>query len=147
VAFDVLHVAGRRDYHELSARPLPAGYDLREYLDLERFGDALAAADLVVARAGGSVFEIAANGTPAILVPYPYASADHQTENARWMERAGAAVAIPDGELDAARLSATVTELLGDRDRLTQMTRASLGLARPDAAGEIAGELLQAAAT
>jgi UDP-N-acetylglucosamine--N-acetylmuramyl-(pentapeptide) pyrophosphoryl-undecaprenol N-acetylglucosamine transferase len=145
-AFDVLHVAGRRDYPELSARELPDGYDLREYLDLDRFGDALAAADLVVARAGGSVFEIAASGTPAILVPYPHASADHQTENARWMERAGAAVTIPDGELDAARLSATVAELLGDRARLEWMARASLGLARPDAARDIAGELLAAAA-
>jgi len=67
----------------------------REYLDLDEFGDALAAADLVVARAGGSVFEIAASGTPAILVPYPYASADHQTANARWMADAGAAIVIP----------------------------------------------------
>jgi UDP-N-acetylglucosamine--N-acetylmuramyl-(pentapeptide) pyrophosphoryl-undecaprenol N-acetylglucosamine transferase len=146
MGFDVLHVAGRRDYPELSARVLPEGYDLREYLDLGQFSDALAAADLVVARAGGSVFEIAASGTPAILVPYPHASADHQTENARWMELAGAAVAIPDGELDAARLSAAVMELLDDRDRLARMARASLGLARPDAAEEIAGELLKAAA-
>ena len=144
-AFDVLHVAGRRDYPELAAHDLPEGYDLREYLDLERFGDALAAADLVVARAGGSVFEIAASGTPAILVPYPHASADHQTENARWMERAGAAAAIADGELDAARLSAAVAELLGDRDRLERMARASRGLARPDAARDIARELLEAA--
>ncbi len=145
-AFDVLHVAGRRDYPELSARDLPEGYDLREYLDLEAFGDALAAADLVVARAGGSVFEIAASGTPAILVPYPHAAADHQTENARWMERAGAAVTIPDGALDATRLSAAVAELLGDRDRLARMAHASLGLARPDAARDIAEELLKAAA-
>jgi UDP-N-acetylglucosamine--N-acetylmuramyl-(pentapeptide) pyrophosphoryl-undecaprenol N-acetylglucosamine transferase len=144
-AFDVLHVAGRRDYPELSARDLPEGYDLREYLDLESFGDALAAVDLVVARAGGSVFEIAASGTPAILVPYPYASADHQTENARWMERAEAAVVIPDGELDAARLARAVAELLGDGERLAAMASASRRLARPDAARDIADELLEAA--
>jgi UDP-N-acetylglucosamine--N-acetylmuramyl-(pentapeptide) pyrophosphoryl-undecaprenol N-acetylglucosamine transferase len=145
MAFDVLHVSGRRDYPELSARALPDGYDLREYLDLEQFGDALTAADLVIARAGGSVFEIAASGTPAILVPYPYASADHQTENARWMERAGAAVRIPDGELDAAHLAREVAELLADRDRLAAMAGASRGLARPDAARDIADELLKAA--
>jgi UDP-N-acetylglucosamine--N-acetylmuramyl-(pentapeptide) pyrophosphoryl-undecaprenol N-acetylglucosamine transferase len=145
MAFNVLHVAGRRDYPELAARALREGYDLREYLDLERFGDALAAADLVVARAGGSVFEIAASGTPAILVPYPHASADHQAENARWMERAGAAVAIPDGELDAARLTREVVELLSDRGRLAAMAGASRGLARPDAAKDIADELLAAA--
>ena len=65
------------------------GYDLREYLELEEFAQALAAADLVVARAGGSVFEIAAHGLPAILVPYPHAAADHQSANARWMARGG----------------------------------------------------------
>ncbi len=91
----VLHISGRRDYAELAARELPVGYDLREYLDLDEFAQALAAADLVVARAGGSVFEIAAYGLPAILVPYPHASADHQTANARWMAEAGAAVVDP----------------------------------------------------
>ncbi len=68
------------------------------------FADALAAADLAVARAGGSVFEIAAHGVPAMLVPYPHAAADHQSANARWMADAGAAVVIADGELTAARL-------------------------------------------
>jgi UDP-N-acetylglucosamine--N-acetylmuramyl-(pentapeptide) pyrophosphoryl-undecaprenol N-acetylglucosamine transferase len=145
-AFDVLHVAGRRDYPELSECALPEGYDLREYLDLEAFSDALAAADLVVARAGGSVFEIAASGTPAILVPYPHASADHQMANARWMADAGAAIVIPDSELDAPRLAQEVTELLADIERLAAMASASKGLARPDAAKDIADELLKAAA-
>jgi UDP-N-acetylglucosamine--N-acetylmuramyl-(pentapeptide) pyrophosphoryl-undecaprenol N-acetylglucosamine transferase len=143
----VLHVAGRRDYPELAARNLPAGYDLREYLDLDEFADALAAADLVVARAGGSVFEIAASGTPAILVPYPHASADHQAENARWMENAGAAAVIDDGELDGGRLAREVAALFADRERLGEMARAAKGLARPDAAKEIADELLEAART
>jgi UDP-N-acetylglucosamine--N-acetylmuramyl-(pentapeptide) pyrophosphoryl-undecaprenol N-acetylglucosamine transferase len=144
-AFGVLHVAGRRDYPELAARNLPLGYDLREYLDLEAFSDALAAADLVVARAGGSVFEIAASGTPAILVPYPHASADHQTANARWMADAGAAIVIPDGELSGPRMVKEVAALLGDRARLTEMAAASRRLARPDAAREVARELLAAA--
>ena len=63
-AFHVLHVAGHRDYAELAERPRPPGYDLREYMDLGEFADALAAADLAVARAGGSIFEIAAHGLP-----------------------------------------------------------------------------------
>jgi UDP-N-acetylglucosamine--N-acetylmuramyl-(pentapeptide) pyrophosphoryl-undecaprenol N-acetylglucosamine transferase len=141
----VLHIAGRRDYSELRARTLPDGYDLREYLDLSEFARALAAADLVVARSGGSVFEIAAYGVPAILIPYPHASADHQTANARWMVDAGAAVVIGDAELSAARLRAEVTVLLGDRERLVAMGSASRSLARPDAAREVAGELLEAA--
>ncbi len=144
-AFSVLHVAGRRDYPELSAGARRAGYDLREYLDLDEFGDALAVADLVVARAGGSVFEIAASGTPAVLVPYPHASADHQSVNARWMSEAGAAVVIADTELNARRLAEEVARLLADKTRLAEMARASKRLARPDAAADIAEELLSAA--
>ena len=142
----VLHIAGRRDHSELAARTLPAGrYDLREYLDLDEFAQALAAADLVVARSGGSVFEIAAYGLPAILVPYPHASADHQTANARWMADAGAAVVIPDSELTGARLGREVAALLEDHPRLAAMARASRSLARPDAARDVASELLAAA--
>jgi UDP-N-acetylglucosamine--N-acetylmuramyl-(pentapeptide) pyrophosphoryl-undecaprenol N-acetylglucosamine transferase len=144
-AFRVLHVCGRRDHPWLAERELPVGYDLREYLDLADFADALAAADLVVARAGGSVFEIAAHGLPAILVPYPQASGDHQSANARWMSDAGAAVTIPDGELTGPRLAREVASLLGDRGRLAAKRPASRRLARPDAAREVAGELLAAA--
>jgi len=142
----VLHIAGRRDYRELAARALGADYDLREYLDTEDFDRALAACDLVVARAGGSVFEIAAHGRPAILVPYPHASADHQTANARWMAEAGAAVVVCDGELSGARLAREVSRLVGDPARLAAMAQASKRLARPQAAREVAGELLSAAA-
>jgi UDP-N-acetylglucosamine--N-acetylmuramyl-(pentapeptide) pyrophosphoryl-undecaprenol N-acetylglucosamine transferase len=144
--FRVLHVSGRRDYAELAGRAPSANYDLREYLDLADFADALAAADLVIARSGGSVFEIAAHGLPAILVPYPHASADHQSRNARWMSDGGAAVVIPDAELTAARLLAETAALLEDRSHLAAMASASLGLARPQAASEVARELLAAAA-
>jgi UDP-N-acetylglucosamine--N-acetylmuramyl-(pentapeptide) pyrophosphoryl-undecaprenol N-acetylglucosamine transferase len=145
--FDVLHVAGARDYPDLRRRlgdPPPDGYDLREYLD-DGFGDAILASDLCVARAGGSIFEIAAHGRPAILVPYPHASADHQTANARWMAQAGGALVIPDAELTPARLSREVASLLGDPHRLRAMSRASAALARPDAAERIAAEVLAAA--
>ena len=144
-AFRVLHVCGARDYPELAARELRAGYDLREYLPWEEFDTALAAADLAVARSGGSVFEIVAHGLPAILVPYPHASGDHQSENARWMVDAGAAVAIPDGELNAGRLAREVAALLAERERLAAMASAASGLARPHAAEEVADELLKAA--
>ncbi len=142
--FRVLHAAGARDFPALAA-PGPR-YDLREYIH-EGFGEALLASDLVVARSGGSIFEVAAHGRPAILVPYPAAAADHQTANARWMEQAGAAVVIPDAELSAERLAHEAGELLHDRTRLAAMAHASAALARPDAAREIAGELLAAAAT
>jgi UDP-N-acetylglucosamine--N-acetylmuramyl-(pentapeptide) pyrophosphoryl-undecaprenol N-acetylglucosamine transferase len=144
-AFRVLHVAGAREFDELATRKLPAGYDLREYLDEADFADALAAADLAVSRAGGSLFEIAAHGVPAILVPYPHAAADHQTTNARWMADAGAAVVIADSELTGARLAHQVAELLADRSGLAAMAAASRGLARPDAAHQVARELLEVA--
>jgi UDP-N-acetylglucosamine--N-acetylmuramyl-(pentapeptide) pyrophosphoryl-undecaprenol N-acetylglucosamine transferase len=146
-ALHVVHIAGRRDYPELASRELPAGYDLRDYLDLDEFAHALAASDLVIARSGGSVFEIAAYGLPAILVPYPHASADHQAANARWMVEAGAAIVIPDSELNGARLAHEVAALLTDRPRLAAMARASRSLARPAAAREVADELLRAASS
>ncbi|MEA2354469.1 MAG: UDP-N-acetylglucosamine--N-acetylmuramyl-(pentapeptide) pyrophosphoryl-undecaprenol [Solirubrobacteraceae bacterium] len=142
----VLHIAGARDYPELAGRSRGPHYDLREFLPIERFGEALAASDLVVARAGGSIFEVAAYGRPAILIPYPQATGDHQAGNAAWMERARAAVVIADGDLTAERLGAEVERLLGDPERLAGMAAASAGLARPDAAAAIADELLRAAA-
>ncbi|MGH2949340.1 MAG: UDP-N-acetylglucosamine--N-acetylmuramyl-(pentapeptide) pyrophosphoryl-undecaprenol N-acetylglucosamine transferase, partial [Solirubrobacteraceae bacterium] len=108
--YRVLHVAGRRDFATLTA-PDPR-YLLRGYV--EPFGLALAAADLAVARAGGSVFELAQYGLPAVLVPYPYASGNHQAANARWMERAGAATVLPDAELTPERLRAEVDALVRD---------------------------------
>jgi UDP-N-acetylglucosamine--N-acetylmuramyl-(pentapeptide) pyrophosphoryl-undecaprenol N-acetylglucosamine transferase len=142
--FRVLHAAGSRDHAALAPRVDNDRYDLRPYID--DFGDALAACDLCVARAGGSIFEIAAAGKPAILVPYPHASADHQSANARWMEAAGAAIVVPDGELTATRLGREVAGLLDDPSRLAAMASASAALARPDAAQVVADEVLAAAA-
>jgi UDP-N-acetylglucosamine--N-acetylmuramyl-(pentapeptide) pyrophosphoryl-undecaprenol N-acetylglucosamine transferase len=138
--FRVIHAAGERDLPDLS--PPGSHYDLRGYIS--DFGQALAASDLVVARSGGSVFEVAAYGRPMVLIPYPYATADHQTENARYMERAGAAIVIADAELTPPRLAQEVGRLLADRGRLGAMARASAALARPDAAGEIAREVVAA---
>jgi UDP-N-acetylglucosamine--N-acetylmuramyl-(pentapeptide) pyrophosphoryl-undecaprenol N-acetylglucosamine transferase len=140
----VLHSSGQRDYQELRSRldelGSPHHYLLFPYI--EPFADALAAADLAVARAGGSVFELAAAGLPAILVPYPHATADHQTANARFMEEAGAAVVIPDQQLDGPRLAREVAGLLGAPQRMASMAKAALSVARPDAAERIADELL-----
>ncbi|MCW3001005.1 MAG: murG [Conexibacter sp.] len=144
--FRVLHASGVRDYEALRERlgdPPPANYDLQPYVT--PFGDALAAADLAVARAGGSIFEVAAHGLPAILVPYPHAAADHQTANARWMVDAGAAIVVGDAELSAERLRTEIDALLADPGRLAAMAAASRALARPDAAREIAREVLTAA--
>ncbi|MGC9219759.1 MAG: UDP-N-acetylglucosamine--N-acetylmuramyl-(pentapeptide) pyrophosphoryl-undecaprenol N-acetylglucosamine transferase [Solirubrobacteraceae bacterium] len=139
--FRVLHAAGERDLAAL--RSPRAGYDLRGYVS--GFMDAIVAADLVVARSGGSIWEIAAAGRPSILIPYPHATADHQTVNAEYLANAGASVIIRDAELDARRLRFEVDGLLADRERLASMQRAALGLARPHAAAVVASEILTAA--
>lgn len=144
--FRVLHAAGERDHAELAAMlgdPAPAHYDLRPFI--RPFGPALAASDLVVARAGGSIFEMCAHGRPALLVPYPHATADHQAANARWMADGGAAIIVEDDELTAERLAHEVGGLLHDRTRLAAMGHAAAELARPEAASEVAAELRHAA--
>jgi UDP-N-acetylglucosamine--N-acetylmuramyl-(pentapeptide) pyrophosphoryl-undecaprenol N-acetylglucosamine transferase len=142
----VLHISGHRDYTEmrtrLEAAPRADGYTLLEYQP--NLADPLAASDLVLARSGGSIFEIAAAGRPAILVPYPHAAGRHQHANAEWMVRGGAAVVLEDTELDPARLREVATELLADDERLARMSGASRALARPEAAERIAAEVLAA---
>ena len=137
----VLHICGERDHELLRQRVRRPDYVLLPQTD--HFGAALAAADLAVSRAGGTVWELAAAGTPAILVPYPHATADHQTLNARHFERGGGAIVVPDGEL--AQVPALVDELLASPDRLAEMHAAMRELARPLAADEIAEELIRLA--
>ena len=130
----VLHVCGERDYPGLRSRVARDGYHLMASTD--HFGDVLAAADVAVSRAGGTVWELAATGTPSILVPYPHATADHQTLNARHFERGGGALVVADAEIG--RVPRLVAELLADPDRLAGMRTAMLAMARVDAADRIA---------
>jgi len=134
----VLHLCGTRDYDRLAQRVLRPDYRLFAFT--EAFGAALGASDLVLARAGGSVWELAAAGRPAVLIPGLFATADHQTKNAGYFEEAGAAVVVP--EAQASRAPEVVRSLLADPHRLADMSRAMLRVARPDAAEEIAEELI-----
>ncbi len=145
--FRVLHLSGHRDHQQLAARlaaaPYGEGYELRPY-DSE-LGPLLAACDLVVGRSGGSVFEVIAAGRPSILVPYPHATANHQTANAEWMRAQGAATVIADAELDAVRLAAEVESLFAAPAQLEAMAAAARRSARPEAARTIADRVLEAA--
>ena len=134
----VLHLCGERYAEELMGRELRPDYRLLPWTD--DFAAALAASDLVVARAGGSVWEVAAAGKAAVLVPSPNVTADHQTKNARHFEAAGGAVVVPEPEL--ARVPAVVAELLADDARLSEMAAAMRRAARPGAADVIAEELI-----
>jgi len=139
----VLHVSGERDYESLRPKVTRSDYVLIPATD--HFGEALAVADLAISRAGGTVWELAAAGTPAVLVPYPHATSDHQALNARHFEQGGGAVALDQAELE--RLPLLVSELLEDSPRLRHMSDAMRGLARPDAADVIADVLIRLAGT
>jgi UDP-N-acetylglucosamine--N-acetylmuramyl-(pentapeptide) pyrophosphoryl-undecaprenol N-acetylglucosamine transferase len=134
----ILHQTGRRDYEAVKRR---AGRpDYRVIAETDRFGAALTACDLVLARSGSTVWEIAAAGRAAILVPYPFATGDHQALNAQHFVQAGGAILVRELELD--RVPDLVRSLLDDPPRLKKMGEAMLAAARPGAADEIADELL-----
>jgi UDP-N-acetylglucosamine--N-acetylmuramyl-(pentapeptide) pyrophosphoryl-undecaprenol N-acetylglucosamine transferase len=138
----VRHVVGERDWSLIGADPpeLPAGGVAYRPVRYEHaMPTALAAADVGVFRAGSSMcFEIAAAGLPSVLVPSPHVTGDHQTGNARLLADAGAAVLLPDAELDGTRLAAALDALLADPDRHDAMASAVRAFARPGAADAIA---------
>ena len=137
----ILHITGRRDYALVRRRVERATY--RVLPETERFGAALSAVDLVLARSGSSVWEIAAAGKPAILVPYPFATGDHQALNAEHFVRAGGAIRVR--ELDLDDVPELVRSLLDDPARCARMGAAMLEAARPEAADTIADDLVSLA--
>ncbi len=144
LGFQLVHVCGPRNHDAVRAELEAKGerferYRLVPYTD--RLAAAMAAADLVVARSGGSVAELAALGKPAILVPYPHATADHQRKTARWMVEGGAALLVDDAELGGNLIGRLVADLLGDPRRLAAMAAASAALGRPDATRRVVDEI------
>jgi UDP-N-acetylglucosamine--N-acetylmuramyl-(pentapeptide) pyrophosphoryl-undecaprenol N-acetylglucosamine transferase len=142
--FQVVHVTGDRDYAWVADTLAETGsnpaYQVHAFLD--DLPLALAAADAVVARAGGSVAEILARGVPALLVPYPYAAGDHQAKNAFRVAEAGAALVVANAELDGTKVAEAVGELLRPEVN-KRMRQAALALAAPDAADRIADVVVE----
>jgi UDP-N-acetylglucosamine--N-acetylmuramyl-(pentapeptide) pyrophosphoryl-undecaprenol N-acetylglucosamine transferase len=142
--YQVIHLTGYLDWDALRQKTENLGPRYQPFPYLHEMGAALAAADLVVSRAGASVLgEYAYFGLPAILVPYPYAW-QYQKVNADYLVERGAAVLLEDSQLEADLLPA-VTKLLEDPQRLTQMSQAMSTLAQPAAAEKIAEMLLEMA--
>ena len=141
----VLHSTGADDYEAtvraLALTPAEAErYVVRPYID--NMGDVLAAADLVLSRAGASsIAEIAALAVPAVLVPYPHATADHQTTNAHLLVDAGAAVMFPDARIDDDAFADELLALLRDDARRDAMRAAARGLEQARAAQKLADAL------
>lgn len=141
----VVHSTGKGGYEDaLAALNLTederSRWLVRDYID--DMGDVIAAADLVLSRAGASsVAEIAALSAPSILVPYPFATADHQTTNARLLSDVGAAVVYADGDIDGDAFRDELLGLLGDAPRRAAMREAARGLAQDKAAQALADKL------
>jgi UDP-N-acetylglucosamine--N-acetylmuramyl-(pentapeptide) pyrophosphoryl-undecaprenol N-acetylglucosamine transferase len=140
--YAVVQISGRRDFARLSTDN--PRHKIIEYVgDIWRY---LAVADVVVSRAGaGSLFDMAAVGRAAILVPFPYATGDHQLHNARYFTEKGAAELLLDSEVTAPALRERVEVLLEDEERREALAGRMRALATPEAADEVAERLLRAA--
>jgi UDP-N-acetylglucosamine--N-acetylmuramyl-(pentapeptide) pyrophosphoryl-undecaprenol N-acetylglucosamine transferase len=141
----VVHQCGAA--HEAAARALYAELGLQARAQVVPFiadmPAALAAADLVIGRSGASaVSEVCAVGRPSVLIPYPYASGDHQRVNAQSLVRGGAAVCLPFAEASPLRIAAEIKALLNEPMRLSEMAERAAALGRPQAAQDIAWDLL-----
>ena len=147
LSLQVHHQTGRADEAAVRERYVALGDAARVEAFIDDMAAAYAWADLVVCRAGAlTIAELAAAGLPSILVPYPHATDDHQTGNARYLVSAGAAVLLPQPELNAAALGAELQRIGGDRGVLLEMATRARGLARVDAAQQVAQLCLEAAA-
>ena len=136
---EVLHQTGEKWLETVRQAygRLPAGWRLEAFV--EKPFEAMAWCDLAVCRAGAlTVAELAAAGRPALLVPLATSTRGHQLENAREVERAGAAVVLEEKDLTGASLAGAVCRLLADSDRLRRMGQEARRRARPDAAGRLA---------
>ncbi|MBI3269958.1 MAG: UDP-N-acetylglucosamine--N-acetylmuramyl-(pentapeptide) pyrophosphoryl-undecaprenol N-acetylglucosamine transferase [Planctomycetes bacterium] len=142
----VIHLTGRQDRPEAAYAWRRAGIRARVEEFWEDMHLVYGAADLVVARAGGTTLaELTALGVPSVAVPYPHAAENHQLLNAREAERAGAAVLLEEAALLAAPPARQLEGLLFDPDRLATLSEGALRLGRPGAAVEIARAVLELA--
>ncbi len=142
----IIWQCGARYFDELHMELHTDDYENLRLVDfLHNMPEAYAVADLVVSRAGAlSCSELALTGKPSILIPSPNVAGDHQTKNARSMVEEGAAELLNDHDARET-LSQLVKQLIFDQDKLKEMQKAALKLARPDAAKEIAKEIIEIA--
>lgn len=139
---EIVHQTGEDDFAAVQQAYAAAGFDPQQVVPfIEEMGTAYAEASLVICRAGATTLaELTVCGRPAVLIPFPFAAADHQTANARALVEAGAAQLLPQSELSAERLVATIKELFTDRSRLQQMAYRGRRLGQPGAAEKILDE-------
>lgn len=142
----ITHQTGERDLDLVRSAYARAGLAARVEAFIFEIDGAMKAADLVICRAGATTLaELTASGRPAILVPLPTATDDHQRKNAEVLARAGAGLVIEERELAGERLAGAIAALVADPARRRQMSAAARALARPDAAARIADRVVQLA--
>jgi len=143
----IIHQTGDRDLEGIKKRYEEAGTDAEVHPFIDDMPGAYMKADIVICRAGAtSIAELMALGKPALLIPYPYASDDHQAKNAQALVDAGAAEMILESELDAGLLAGKIKSLMGDEKKVCEMAKRAAGLARKDAMKIICEELHKLAA-
>ncbi|MDD2731315.1 MAG: undecaprenyldiphospho-muramoylpentapeptide beta-N-acetylglucosaminyltransferase [Candidatus Portnoybacteria bacterium] len=146
---EIIHQCGANNFEAIKQffkKQWPAGYFLSPFLDENQLRAAYAAADLIISRAGaGSISEIALLGKPSIIIPLPNSAADHQTKNARDFSQSGAAEILEQINLTPNLLQNEIFSLLDKPDLLKQMGEKAKQFARPQAAKEIAQEILKIA--
>lgn len=134
----MIYVSGREDHDWVKGKTGTGNFPIHLTDFLFDMPAALGAADLVIARAGaGTIAEITCCGLPSILIPYPYATSNHQFKNAYLLELARAAIVILDKELNGQILARTITELVNDRERQKEMGEKAKTLSHPEAASKI----------
>ncbi|MDX1698133.1 MAG: undecaprenyldiphospho-muramoylpentapeptide beta-N-acetylglucosaminyltransferase, partial [Thiohalobacterales bacterium] len=145
-ALEIRHQTGRADQARVQAAYEQAGATAQVEAFIEDMAEAYAWADLVVCRAGAlTIAELSVVGVAAVLVPFPHATDDHQTGNARFLADAGAAILLPQTDLDAAGLARMLEDFGTQRHVLLEMATRAHALALPDAARRVAELCLQVA--
>jgi UDP-N-acetylglucosamine--N-acetylmuramyl-(pentapeptide) pyrophosphoryl-undecaprenol N-acetylglucosamine transferase len=144
-AMQIIHQIGEKNFVEYKERLTPAMHNNPHYFLRDYFDDlsiAYAVSDLAICRSGAmTIAELSVTGTPALFIPYPHAAADHQMHNARFMESKGAAVVIPQDELNGERLAKKVIEIVSDDERLRAMRSTMIASGKPQAAADLAAQL------
>jgi UDP-N-acetylglucosamine--N-acetylmuramyl-(pentapeptide) pyrophosphoryl-undecaprenol N-acetylglucosamine transferase len=144
ISVRAIHQTGKADFERMKQRYAEMGLNVEVSAFIRDMASAYREADLVVSRAGATtIFELAATGSPSILIPYPHAANNHQETNALGLVKAGAAEMILQRDLTGGLLADAVGRYVLDRERLRAMSKAAAGFARPHAARDIVDGLME----
>jgi UDP-N-acetylglucosamine--N-acetylmuramyl-(pentapeptide) pyrophosphoryl-undecaprenol N-acetylglucosamine transferase len=143
----IWHQTGKDEFETVRAAYAEKYPEARVDVFIEDMRAAYEFADLVICRAGATtIAELTTAGKPSVLIPFPYATHDHQLRNARFLEQGGAAMVLPQNQLDSVSLAAVTADLFQVSGRLTKMSRAARAMGHPDAGEKVVDELVRLAA-